>query len=60
MTGLLTLLESIRGHLDAPATSPLTDEDLTHLVAIEEWLADLADPTGPEVERELEEAVSDV
>jgi hypothetical protein len=40
--GLIALLERIREHLNELATAPLSDEDLAHLVAIEDWLGDLA------------------
>ena len=38
---LIALLERIRGHLDELATTPLSDDDLAHLVAVDEWLSDL-------------------
>jgi hypothetical protein len=40
--GLIAPLERIREHLNDLATAPLSDEDLAHLVAIEDWLGDLA------------------
>ena len=40
---LTVLLERIRTRLDALATAPVSDDDLQHLVAIDEWLADLAE-----------------
>jgi hypothetical protein len=40
---LLALLERIRGHLDKLATSPLSDDDLAHLVAVDEWLEALTE-----------------
>lgn len=43
---LLALLQRIRGHLDDLATTPLSDDDLRHLVAIDEWLGDLTKGAG--------------
>jgi hypothetical protein len=38
---LLALLDRIRGRLDDLVTEPLSDDQLQHLVAIDEWLAAL-------------------
>jgi hypothetical protein len=38
---LMALLASIRERLDALNVAPLSDEDLAHLVAINEWLTGL-------------------
>jgi hypothetical protein len=40
---LLALLDRIRGRLDELITEPLTDDQLQHLVAIDEWLASLSE-----------------
>jgi hypothetical protein len=42
-TGLIALLQRIRLRLDGLATTPLNDDDLAHLVAIDEWLTDLTE-----------------
>lgn len=55
---LSKLLDSIRKHLDALAAAALSDDDLAHLVAVDEWLADLTGDPKAELERELEERAS--
>jgi hypothetical protein len=40
---IVALLERIRGRLDGLATAPLSDDDLAHLVAVDEWLAALSE-----------------
>jgi hypothetical protein len=40
---LVALLDRIRSRLDELVTEPLTDEQLAHLVAIDEWLEALTE-----------------
>lgn len=40
---LIALLARIRERLDRLATAPLSDEDLRHLIAVDEWLEDLTE-----------------